>query len=220
MTYEFAKKNQIYAPETFLDLESALDSLKKNKVQFPLIVKPRWGSGSIGLLVAYTQDELVHFFSQCEAIVKKTFLNQISDVNHSVIIQEYIIGDEYGVDILNDLNKKLLGYTVKKKIAMRAGETDKAVTVPSAALDEYLVRIAENLGHIGNLDCDFLEKDGKFYLIEMNARFGGGYPFTHLAGANHILHLLGPKQGLTPHKYEYKINVGFAKCDMLVPILS
>ena len=38
------------------------------------------------------------------------------------------------------------------------------------------------MGHIGNLDVDLFITEHKIYLLEMNARLGGGYPFSHLAG--------------------------------------
>ena len=45
-------------------------------------------------------------------------------------------------------------------------------------------------GHIGNMDCDvFMTKSGA-YILEMNARFGGGYPFSHEGGCNLPLALI------------------------------
>ena len=38
--------------------------------------------------------------------------------------------------------------------------------------------------HIANLDCDVLEKDGIYYVLELNPRFGGGFPFSYEAGVN------------------------------------
>ena len=46
------------------------------------------------------------------------------------------------------------------------------------------VRLARLTGHVGNLDCDAFLVGGVPYILEMNARFGGGYPFSHIAGAN------------------------------------
>ena len=86
----------------------------------------------------------------------------------SVLIQEYINGTEYGLDIMNDLNGKHCGISIKKKISMRAGETDKAVTIKNDKILSIGRTIGENLKHIANLDCDILEKNGEYYVLELN----------------------------------------------------
>ena len=74
----------------------------------------------------------------------------------------------------------------KKKILMRSGETDKAKIVISKIFEIFSKRLSRELGHIGNLDCDIILSNNKIYLLDLNPRFGGGYPFTHLAGLNYI----------------------------------
>jgi len=73
---------------------------------------------------------------------------------------------------------------IKRKIASRGGETDIAITVNSPELSALGERIANNLGHVANLDVDLILSDKGPYVIDMNPRFGGGYPFSHLAGIN------------------------------------
>jgi carbamoyl-phosphate synthase large subunit len=115
-------------------------------------------------------------------------------------------------------NENFIGFAAKKKLAMRAGETDKAITVAPASFEGIVAKIARALLHRGNLDCDFLERDGKFYLLEFNPRFGGGYPFTHLAGANHIQMLIDDYQERPLTPYSYQVGKAFAKCDTLVEV--
>ena len=69
---------------------------------------------------------------------------------------------------------------------MRSGETDIAEVTKNSDLKTVGKKIAKSLSHIGNLDMDILLSDGKAYIIDMNARFGGGYPFTHNAGVNEL----------------------------------
>ena len=71
---------------------------------------------------------------------------------------------------------------VKRKLAMRAGETDCAETIENESLNNLGEIIGKTLRHISNLDMDVFLVDGTPYILEMNARFGGGYPFSHLAG--------------------------------------
>lgn len=216
-TFEFAQEIGVAAPETFLTVAGAINALELGRAQFPLIIKPRWGSASIGLYVVETRDDLEAGFEACRKAVAKSALSSLGAEN-SVIIQEVIQGPEYGVDILYGRQESFIGFTAKKKLAMRAGETDKAVTVAPESFQEMVAKIAAALPHRGNMDCDFLERDGKFYLLEFNPRFGGGYPFTHLAGANHVQMLLDDYQGRALGEYGYAVGKGFAKCDTLVEV--
>lgn len=216
-TFEFAREIGVEVPETFLTVAGAIDALELDRIQFPLIIKPRWGSASIGLYLVETQAGLETGFEDCRKAVAKSALSSLG-AEDSVIIQEVIQGPEYGVDLLYGKQENFIGFTVKKKLAMRAGETDKAVTVAPEPFQEIVSKIASALPHRGNLDCDFLERDGKFYLLEFNPRFGGGYPFTHLAGANHVQFLLEDYHGRVLEKYTYTVGKGFAKCDTLVEV--
>ncbi len=104
------------------------------------------------------------------------------DLGSCVLVQEKVCGRELGMDVVNDLEGRYRMAVVKEKTAMRAGETDGAVTVERPLLAETGRRLSGLLKHRGNLDVDILESDGKWFVLEMNARFGGGYPFSHAAG--------------------------------------
>jgi carbamoyl-phosphate synthase large subunit len=67
---------------------------------------------------------------------------------------------------------------------MRAGETDKAITVKSSWLEGIGEAIGRNLGHIGVLDCDAIVSEDRCYVLDLNPRFSGCYPFSQIAGAN------------------------------------
>ena len=86
------------------------------------------------------------------------------------------------MDIINDFNGNYCSNVVRKKYAMRAGETDCAVIERNTPMNLFAKNISRNLKHIGILDVDAFLVDEQIYLLEMNARFGGGYPFSHLAG--------------------------------------
>ncbi|CAM4197247.1 ATP-grasp domain-containing protein [Vreelandella rituensis] len=216
-TFEFARQIGVAAPETFLTVAGVVEALKLGRVQFPLIIKPRWGSASIGLYMVETREYLESGFEACRKAVAKSALSSLS-TKDSVIIQEVIQGPEYGVDILYGQQENYIGFTAKKKLAMRAGETDKAVTMAPEPFREIVAKIAGALPHRGNLDCDFLERDGRLYLLEFNPRFGGGYPFTHMAGANHVQMLLDDYQGRELIPYSYQVGKAFAKFDSLVEV--
>jgi len=216
-TFEFARTIGVPVPETFLSPENAIEQLKVGLIKFPFVIKPRWGSASIGLYVVNNERELFNAFLSCQKDIARSPLSSLG-AQDNVIIQELIQGAEYGVDILYSRNENLIGFAAKKKLAMRAGETDKAITVAPERFQEMVSLIVGALPQRGNLDCDFLERDGKLYLLEFNPRFGGGYPFTHMAGANHIQLLLDDYQGNTLSEYTYEVGKGFAKYDSLVEI--
>lgn len=217
LTYRFALENGIDVPATFLTLEDVQAALAASVLSFPLIVKPRWGSASIGLFLVDSLDELAVGFEQCHRAVRRSGLASLGS-ERPVIIQQVIQGAEYGVDFLYGKKENFIGFAAKKKLAMRAGETDKAVTVAPELFEPLVAKIASVLQHRGNLDCDFLECDGRFYLLEFNPRFGGGYPFTHLAGANHVQMLIDDYRDKPLSDYVYRVGQGFAKCDTLVEI--
>lgn len=186
LTYEYLNSVGIATPKSYLSVEDVLVALSNNEISYPLIIKPRWGMGSLEIFTADNEKELMIFYKKIKRNILKSYLKYEAqqDMDKSVIIQEKIIGQEYGCDVINDLNGNYQSTVIRKKIAMRAGETDAAEIVENEYILKMTRKLAENTKHIANLDIDILEKEGNFYLLEMNARFGGGYPFSHIAGVN------------------------------------
>lgn len=185
-TAGFLRKIGLQGPLTFLSVEDALAAQARGETSFPLFVKPRWGMGSIAVSMAHEPEELGAVVRSVQRKLFATYLQYESAATpeHSVVIQEQAVGSEYGLDVLNDLSGKYQTTLVKKKLAMRAGETDVAVTVDEPVLREVGQRLAESLRHCGNLDVDLFFDGRTAYVLELNCRFGGGYPFSHVAGAN------------------------------------
>jgi carbamoyl-phosphate synthase large subunit len=186
LTYRFLTENGFNASTSFLSVKDVLNALESNTINFPLIIKPRWGMGSIGIFEADNKEELLVLYQKTLNSIKNSYLKYESnqELDKSVIIQEKLLGDEYGLDIFNNLKGELLTCVPKKKLAMRAGETDSAEIIDSSELAEIGKKISQLSKHIGNLDVDCFWVDNKFYILEMNCRFGGQYPFSHLAGVN------------------------------------
>ena len=216
-TFRFSRDLGIPTIPTFLSPDGALAAVQEGATRFPMIVKPRWGSASIALAIVEDEVALRGAFDACAKAVSQGMLASLG-TDDAVIIQELIVGIEYGVDVLFNAACEYQGFTAKRKLGMRSGETDKAVTVAPDRFQEIVQSIAGSLRHRGNLDCDFLEQDGQVYLLEMNPRFGGGYPFTHQAGANHVQRLIDTVMGSAVTRYSYQTDQCFAKCDILVPV--
>ncbi len=214
-TYLFCKKNGFHTPNTHVSLNSAHDAIRSGELRFPVVVKPRWGMGSIGVFEANNETEMDVFYAIVEEQIMSTYLKYESAGNEGsmVLIQEKLCGIEHGLDVINDLNGDYQSTIVKRKLAMRAGETDCAETIENEPLQNLGEMIGKTLHHIANLDVDVFLVDDIPYVLEMNARFGGGYPFSHLAGVNLPLaiikwirgepvkgDLLKAKPGIVAHK--------------------
>ena len=185
-TCEFLKGADLEGPNTYLSLAEAREALARGDITFPLVVKPRWGTASIGIEYAEDDEELELRYALAKKLLPRTFLREISatDAERCILIQKQLCGQEYGLDIVNDLDGHYVCTFVKRKLAMRAGETDRAITVQSDWLEGIGEVIGRKLGHIGVLDCDVVVTKDSSCVLDMNPRFGGGYPFSHRAGAN------------------------------------
>lgn len=184
-TAQWVESLGLKSPKTYVRIEDAKKALAAGEIEFPLFMKPRWGSGSIGLESIADMEELDIYYNLLMKKIKKTILATASVGDEYIMIQEKLTGAEFGLDIMNDLNGQNVGVSVKQKLAMRAGETDKAVTVDLPEVREMGRKIGEALGHIGNLDVDIMQRaDGAYCVLELNPRFGGGFPFSYEAGVN------------------------------------
>lgn len=186
-TYLFLKENGFQTPKTYLTLQKTMLALDSGELQYPIIVKPRFGCGSIGMSIAEDEMALLYYFRRNSRVVSKSYLKYESasvGIDEQILYQECLTGQEYGADMIHDLNGQLQNVIVKKKIAMRAGETDIAQLVDVPAISSELTRLSGLTKHVANMDCDVFLVDGVPYVLEMNARFGGGYPFSHMGGCN------------------------------------
>lgn len=157
--------------KTYCTMEAFCAALERGEVQFPVFVKPMKGSASIQIARADDMETAAFLFAHGE----------------QMIIQEYMTGQEIGADVYIDLiSKKVVSIFTKKKLVMRAGETDKAVSFIDEKLFAFITKFAEESGFAGQIDIDLFEKDGVYYISEVNPRFGGGYPHAYACGADHM----------------------------------
>jgi len=149
---------------------------------FPLVVKPRFGSAGIGVAVVHDAAEL-----------------DVAARVGEVVVQEVARGREHTIDLLVDRAGRCVSAVPRRRLEVRAGEVSKAVTVRSSALEDVAARLAERLpGAYGPLTVQvFSDEDGGLAVIEVNARFGGGFPLAREAGADHPRWLVEEVAGLT-----------------------
>lgn len=184
-TYQFLKENGFHAPASFLNLSEVISRIAVGKLNYPIVVKPRYGCGSISVAIAYDEVDLHYLTKKANEDIANSYLIYESAVTEDkVIYQECLRGQEYGADIINDLNGETQNVIVRKKLAMRSGETDIAELVEEPIIHRELEKLGNIIRHIANMDCDVFLIDGVPYILEMNARFGGGYPFSHMGGCD------------------------------------
>jgi carbamoyl-phosphate synthase large subunit len=201
-TYLHAKKAGIVVPETVTTIEDTLKLIADGKLSWPVMVKPRKGSASMFISCCQNESELKLAFQNCP----------------EPLIQEFASGDEYGYDIFCDGDFKPVSVFCKQKIAMRAGETDKAISVNDKKLIDLGVKIAQAFPVFGPADVDVkMGKNGPM-LLEVNPRFGGGYPCSHLCGADFPAKLVAICKGqkLIPDIGNYSAGVYMLKQDEII----
>jgi carbamoyl-phosphate synthase large subunit len=202
LTYQFGKDHGINVPETALTIEDALGLIEQKKMSWPVMVKHRKGSASMNITKCFDEKQLKNAFETCPF----------------PMIQEFIDGDEYGYDTFCDFDFRPISVFCKKKLQMRAGETDKAVSTDDRQLIDFGLKVVQNLKIFGPTDLDVLISPQGPKLIEINPRFGGGYPCSHLAGANFPAKLIAIRKGqkLTPDIGSCPAGVVMLKQDEII----
>ncbi len=222
MTYQFLAQTNIKCPDTYLSLNDVRIAIDSGMLQYPIILKPRWGMGSIGIFIAENNEELNIFTRKIYNQIFNSYLKYESKQteNECILYQELLQGIEYGLDVFNDFNSHFVSVVAKKKIAMRAGETDIAETVASDEFMEIAKKLSTKLKHIGNLDVDIIKTiDGTLYVLELNCRFGGQYPFSHVAGVNYPKQIVMWLMGQNTDQDLLCAKQGVRSCKDLVPVV-
>lgn len=160
-----------HCARSYDSLETFSRDFQEEKVHFPVFVKPVRGSASLS---AFRVEDMP---ALREAIRK----------NPEMMIQEFLNGQEIGVDAYVDMiSGETVSIFTKKKIVMRAGETAKAVSFKDEKLFKLIEQFVADSGWRGQIDIDMFAIDGNYYFSEVNPRFGGGYPHAYLCGCNHM----------------------------------
>ena len=169
--YEWLRAHGYRCAASYLDKDAFYADAEAGRLCYPVFVKPVKGSASIAISKVYDRETVELLFAHDDGLM----------------IQEFLDGQEIGADVYIDLiSGEVVSIFTKKKLKMRAGETDKAVSFKDDKLFELIERFVKETGYRGQIDIDLFAIDGEYYISEVNPRFGGGYPHAYECGCDHM----------------------------------
>jgi len=136
--------------------------------QLPLFIKPRVGRGAVGAFPVRSAEEL------------RFFLGYVKDP----VIQEYLEGPEFTIDVLCDFKGQPLAIVPRERVVIRAGVTDRGRTVHDPRLIELARAACATLPFTGPVNIQCRMRGSEPIIFEINPRFSGGIPLTIQAGAD------------------------------------
>ena len=167
--FDFLVQNGIQTVKSYIDKEQFFIDVQKEVITYPVFVKPVKGSASINISKVTSNGEIEGLFSRFD----------------NLMIQEFMNGTEYGADVYIDMiSGEIVSIFAKEKIKMRAGETDKSVSIKDEKLFKVIEEFVNNTGFKGIIDIDIFKVYDQYYISEVNPRFGGGYPHAYECGIN------------------------------------
>ncbi len=170
---------------SWMDKNEFYKAVDNDEISYPVFVKPYKGSASISISKVYNKETIELLFTQ----------------GNDLMIQEFLDGQEIGADVYIDMiSGEVVSIFTKKKIKMRAGETDKAVSFKDEKLFSLIEKFVKEAGYRGQIDIDIFDLNGDYYISEVNPRFGGGYPHAYESGCNHMKLILDNLKGNTNKK--------------------
>ena len=195
--FEHLAKNGIPTVLSYDTMEHFIEGYEKGEIEFPVFIKPRTGSGSVGIHKILNLAEL------------KKYLDEGA---HQYIIQEFMDCRDCDADVYIDtISHKPVSIFSKNKIETRIGGANKTISFKDERLFDFIKKICTVLEFNGPVDMDFWYRDGMYYLGEVNPRFGGAYLHAHGAGVNFIPLIVNNIKGI-----ENKEVIGNYREDVLM----
>ena len=182
--------------KSYVEKEAFYADVEAGAISYPVFVKPVQGSASISISKVYDRETVELLFAHSD----------------NLMIQEFLNGQEIGADVYIDMiSGEIVSIFTKKKLVMRAGETDKAVSFKDEKLFRLIETFVKEAGFRGQIDIDIFEIDGEYYISEVNPRFGGGYPHAYECGCDHMTLICNNLQGIANEK-----NIGSYEEDLVM----
>ena len=200
--YQWLVEHGYRCAQSWDNKKAFFKALNAGEAAFPVFVKPARGSASISISKVYDKETV----------------ELLCNHEEGLMIQEFMNGQEFGADVYIDLiSGEVVSIFTKKKIKMRAGETDKAVSFKDPALFVLIERFVREAGYRGQIDIDIFSINGEYYISEVNPRFGGGYPHAYECGCDHMTLIKNNLNGIVNEKHigEYDEGIYMMKYNEL-----
>jgi carbamoyl-phosphate synthase large subunit len=194
-THELLVSHGLPSPPTVLPGEAEPES-------FPVMVKPRWGSGARSIHPAANCEEMEFF---------------VRYVKEPVMVQRLMGGAEYSIDILCDLDGRCLNAIPRTMIESRGGESIKGTVIDDAELIDLGRRVSEALGVRGPCTVQaFRDPEIGLGITDVNTRFGGAFPapmYAALPGRTYpeLIVRMARGERIEPHVGEFRAGVTFTR---------
>lgn len=199
---QFLAAHGIPTPDKWGDYASAMAAVAAGELAFPVFVKPRTGSGSVGARKVHDADTLK---ALCQA-------------DPSLLIQRLMTGDLDADVYIDTISHKAVSAFSKRKLETKIGGASKTVSFKDEALFAFIQQITQLLKFNGPVDMDFFFQNGVYYLSEVNPRFGGAYLHAYGAGVDFVKLIKNNLNGVqnTPVFGDYEENVVMMMYDSVV----
>ena len=200
--YQYLSAHGIPTPDTWGDYSSAMTAVEEGILAFPVFVKPRTGSGSVGARKVHDADTLK---SLCEA-------------DPTLIIQRLMTGDLDADVYIDTISHRAVSAFSKRKLETKIGGASKTISFKDEKLFAFIRQITELLKFNGPVDMDFFYQDETYYLSEVNPRFGGAYLHAYGAGVDFVKLIKNNLNGIenVPVFGDYDENVVMMMYDSVV----
>lgn len=178
--YNWLQTHGYKCAKSYMDKKAFFTDVDAGVITYPVFVKPARGSASMSISKVYDRETVELLFAHEDGLM----------------IQEFLNGQEIGADVYIDMmSHEIVSIFTKKKLKMRAGETDKAVSFKDEKLFDLIERFVKDAGYNGQIDIDIFNVNGEYYISEVNPRFGGGYPHAFESGADHMKLIVNNLEG-------------------------
>ncbi|WP_282140954.1 ATP-grasp domain-containing protein [Cytobacillus oceanisediminis] len=179
------------------------EEVRTGTLKFPLFIKPKSGSSSINTFKVNNNSDL------------KTYMDIVKDP----IIQDYMEGEEFTVDVFLDFESKIISIVPRLRIATRSGEISKGKIIRDKEIIDNVTKLMKVLKPIGHITVQLMKTKKGIEYIEVNPRFGGGAPMSIMSGADSCENLFRLLMGeKLEYNENYKDNLTFLRFDSSICI--